>query len=304
MAAYSLIHFDPKSGVLGTVRSKALSLRTDLEHCLKQVIYNHLTWVRDSNDHNVDDLIERELEANTHRSSAAESARPSGAERSQALLSGLVRASEAEDRLDEEALRDELVGFLFAGHETTAMALTFTLCLLSDHPEIRRQLRTELRDLPADPSPDTLAEISLLDRVVSESLRLYPPSHSVAREATADVTLCGYSIPAGSSIHIPQWVVHRDERWYDDPETFDPGRWTEERASSRPEFAFFPFGGGSRRCIGERFARLELRIVLATMLSRWRVDIHDSDPSLEAGLTLRPTDSVRATVQEEGPRRE
>ena len=244
----------------------------------------------------IDDLIERRRE---DVDGGVDGSTDDDRERQDDLLAALLRATESEDALSDETLRDELMGFLFAGHETTAVALTFANVLLSANPEVRNRLVADLRSAVGGGRPDPVAleSVPLLDRVVDETLRLYPPSHSVARETAEDVTLGGYRVPAGSSVHLPQWVVHRDERWYDDPGTFDPDRWTASRSEGRPDYAFFPFGGGPRRCIGARFARLELRLALSTLLTSATVEVADHDPDLEAGLTLRPAGEVEATVR-------
>lgn len=217
-------------------------------------------------------------------------------EQNRDLLAALLSATEDED-LTDATLRDELMGFLFAGHETTAMGLTFALTLLSENPQVRDRLQADLASAVDDDRPvaESLRGLSLLDGVVSEAVRLYPPSHSVARETTERMTLRGYEVPPGASLYLSQWVVHRDDRWWDEPETFDPGRWA--GPTDRPDYAFFPFGGGPRQCIGRRFARLELRVALATMLLDCTVETHTTDPELEAGLTLRPANGIEATVR-------
>ena len=216
------------------------------------------------------------------------------------LLSMLVTANaDGERTLSDERLRDEMMGFLFAGHETTAMALTFTCQLLATHPDVQRRLREEVATvLDGDrPTVTSLADFTLLDRVIDESLRLYPPNHMSPREPTEDVELGGYRIPRGSSVYCSQWVVHRDERWWDDPGTFRPDRW-QESEPDRPEYAYFPFGGGRRHCIGMRFARMEIRLALATLFSTYRfAGAPSGEPTLAAGLTLHPADPIPLTVE-------
>jgi cytochrome P450 len=217
------------------------------------------------------------------------------------LLSLLVAADDGERTLSDERLRDELMGFLFAGHETTAMALCFTCYLLATNPADQRRLREELGAVldGGRPTVTSLGELSYLDQVVDEALRLYPPNHMIPREPTEDVAIGGYRIPAGSSVYCSQWVVHRDDRWWDEPSAFRPERWADDgTGGDRPEYAYFPFGGGRRHCIGMRFARMELRLALATALSTLRFDGAPSgEPTLAAGLTTHPTDPIELVVR-------
>lgn len=215
------------------------------------------------------------------------------------LLSVLVAANDQrEQSLSDDRLRDEMMGFLFAGHETTAMALTFTCYLLAANPEHQRRLRATLAEtLDGErPTVTALSGVDLLDCVIDEALRLYPPNHMIPREPTEDIAIGGYRLPEGSSVYCSQWVVHRDERWWDDPETFRPERWVGD--DDRPEYAYFPFGGGRRHCIGMRFARMEMRLALARILSAWRfTGVESGEPSLAAGLTMHPTEPVELTVE-------
>ena len=212
------------------------------------------------------------------------------------LLSMLVAAAD-EGTIDDGTLRDNVVTFLFAGYETTALGLTYTLYLLANHPEKQRRLREHLAETVGDrdPTPADLRDLPFLDAVVDEALRLYPPVYVFFREPTEDVTLRGYRVPEGSVLSVPQWVLHRDERWWDAPETFRPDRWLGE--SDRPEYAYFPFGGGPRHCIGMRFARLELRLAVATLLSGVRFESVTDSVELVASANARPADSVLARVR-------
>jgi cytochrome P450 len=216
------------------------------------------------------------------------------------LLSLLLAAGDGGSGLSERELRDQLVTFLFAGHETTALALTYALHALGHHPEARRELREEL-DRVTGGDPPTVAELPALastDRVVTETLRLYPPAYALFREATEDVVLEGYRVPEGSKLTVPQIRVHRDGRFYDEPEAFRPDRWTDGFEEALPEYAYFPFGGGPRHCIGMRFATMELKLVLATVLGAADVEpVGDPELSFDAGVTLRPATPVEATVR-------
>ncbi len=196
--------------------------------------------------------------------------------------------------MEPRRVRDQLMTFLFAGHETTALTLTYAIFLLATNPEKQTRVHEEL-DAVCDgrPTGDDLADLDYLERVVQEALRLYPPAFVVFREPTVDVELGGYTIPAGSTLSLPQWNVHRDERWYDDPETFRPDRWTDEFEDDLPEYAYYPFGGGPRHCIGMRFATMEAKLILATLCQRFQFDPVTQPPlDLSMQITLQPSDGI------------
>ena len=200
------------------------------------------------------------------------------------LLSALIAATE-NGTLSPTELRDQLFIFLLAGHETTSLALTFACFHLAAHPERCERLYAEIDALDGDPSIGTLGEVPASEYIAKEALRLYPPSIEVARESTDDVELQGYRIPEGAGMILPVYSVHRDERWWDEPESFRPERWEEEDVPNH-EYAYFSFGGGPRACIGNCFAALELRLVLATIAHRYRLDLA---PGQSADLDLRMT---------------
>jgi cytochrome P450 len=218
------------------------------------------------------------------------------------LLSLLLTAEDDDgNAMSETELRDQMVTFLFAGHETTALALTYTFLELATHDDVRERLNAEHEAvLGGDaPGPATLDDLAYTERVVREALRLYPPAFIVFRRASEDVELGGYRIPEGTRITLPQFHVHTDDRWYEDPETFDPGRWTEGFEDSLPDYAYFPFGGGPRHCIGMRFAMLELKTVLPVVAQAVEFDLRsDPDPELEMATTLRPAEEIRVRVSE------
>jgi cytochrome P450 len=201
--------------------------------------------------------------------------------------------------LSEGDVRDNLFTFLVAGHETTALTLSYACFLLANHPEKQAQLHAELDDVLGgeEPTASSLFELDYLGNVVDEALRLYPPAYTIFREATTDVTLGGYDIPDGSIVTLPQWVVHRDERWFDAPDGFRPGRWDAER--DRPEYAYFPFGGGPRHCIGMRFALMEAKLVLARLAQRFEFEPGTEPPvDLSMRLTLQPSDPITVDLTE------
>ncbi|MCU4743225.1 cytochrome P450 [Natronoglomus mannanivorans] len=210
------------------------------------------------------------------------------------LLSTLLSAADA-GALTETDVRDQLLTMLLAGHETTAIALTYALALLATHPDEQERVVREVReadDLSSEtPLPQT-------DRVVREALRLYPPVYMLFRQTTTADTVAGYEIPAGTRVVLPQWGIHRDGRYYDDPLAFRPDRWTAELRAELPDFAYFPFGGGPRQCIGRRFALLELRLALATVLREVRLESTSStDLSPAPALTARPEGPVWLRVR-------
>jgi len=222
------------------------------------------------------------------------------------LLTLLVGLGEG-DALSDEAVRDQLMTFLFAGHETTSLALAYGTHALARHPAIAERVREEVTDVTDDDSDDghgalpdatDLRDLDVTDRVVSETLRKYPPAYVLFREPTEDVVVGGYRIPEGTNVSIPVWRLHADPRWWDDPEAFDPSRWL-EADPDRPEHASLPFGAGPRHCIGMRFASLELRATLATVFREVAFDPVPADavePSFEAAATLQPSEPLRVRV--------
>ncbi|WP_224449247.1 cytochrome P450 [Haloprofundus salilacus] len=200
--------------------------------------------------------------------------------------------------MSEREVRDQLVTFLFAGHETTSLAMTYTLYLLAQHPDRLRKLRTEIDDVvDGRPTAADALELDYAERVLTESMRCYPPAYILFRQPTETVELGGYRVPAGTNITLPLFRVHNDPRFYDDPEAFRPERWTDEMESALPDYAYFPFGGGPRHCLGMRFAMLELKLVLATVVSRVEFDIvGERSLTFRPGATLQPKDPIRMRV--------
>jgi cytochrome P450 len=220
------------------------------------------------------------------------------------LLSMLVAAQDVEGdggEMTDEQLRDEVMTILLAGHETTANAMTFTWYLLSRHPGVEAQLMGELSSVLRGrlPTADDVANLPYTRMVLAESMRLYPPAWAVGYQALQPFTLGGYAIPARSFILMSQYIVHRDQRWFPDPERFDPDRWTAEEQARRPRFSYFPFGGGPRQCIGEQFAWMEQILLLATIAQRWQpryTSPHAAQPQVL--FTLRPKGGMAMRVRE------
>ncbi|HEV2381964.1 MAG TPA: cytochrome P450 [Terriglobia bacterium] len=216
------------------------------------------------------------------------------------LLSALLQAQKTYGfEMSDRQLRDEMATLFFTGHETTGLALTWTLFLLGENPEAEAHLLQQLDEVLED-RPATLADLRrlpYLDWVIKESLRLYPPAYGVVREALKDCVIGGYTIPKGATVAMFQWVVHRDPRFFDDPEVFRPERWADGLAERLPKFAYFPFGGGPRICIGREFALLETALVLATVMRRFRfrtVPGHRTWPL--PSLTLRPEYGIKMSL--------
>ena len=209
------------------------------------------------------------------------------------LLTLLILAQDTEGDgggMSDAQLRDEAMTIFLAGHETTANALTWTWHLLSQNPEVEARLHEELDRVLGERAPGVsdLPRLRYTEMVLSEAMRLYPPAWIVGRRAVVDHELGGYRIPAGSILLLSQWITHRDPRFFPDPLRFDPMRFTPEANAARPKFAYFPFGGGPRVCIGEGFAWMEGVLLLATIARRWRFSRADSAVTPAALITLRP----------------
>ena len=218
------------------------------------------------------------------------------------LLSMLMEARDDEtgQGMDDEQLRDEVMTMFLAGHETTANALSWTLALLSSHPWVEARLRDELAGVLGGRAPtlDDLPKLRLGRMVLKESMRLYPPAWMIGRAPVQDELVAGFRLPKDSLVFVSPYVTHRHPAFWDNPEGFDPERFTPEREAARPKFAYFPFGGGPRQCIGSGFAQMEAELLLATLLSRCRFALvpgHPVEP--EPLVTLRPRHGLLMTVR-------
>lgn len=212
------------------------------------------------------------------------------------LMLGAHRQA-GEPPLPDRALRDESITMILAGHETTAQALTWSWHLLAGHPQAHSRLCRELDDVLGGrtPGPGDLDALVYTRAVFLETLRLYPPVWALARIARGTYELDGWSLPAGATLIMSQWVMHRDRRWFDQPSRFRPERWLTQ--PQPPAGAFFPFGGGPRICIGERFAITEAVLALAAIGQRFAVVPHRPAPALDPRFTLRPRGGLTATVR-------
>ncbi|WP_372479568.1 cytochrome P450 [Halomicrobium sp. HM KBTZ05] len=204
----------------------------------------------------------------------------------------------ADTAMDDEQIRDELVTFLFAGHETTALSMTYVWDLLSRNPTAQRRLHEEVDALDGRPTIEDVFDFEYTGAVIEEAMRLYPPAHDIRRSPATTVEIGGYTIPEGSLVTLPTWVLHRDERFWDDPEQFRPERFLDGGRSDRPEYAYFPFGGGPRRCIGQQFAMTEAQLILATIAREWTLEREYGDLDLSAAVTLQPSHDVPMTPHE------
>jgi cytochrome P450 len=217
------------------------------------------------------------------------------------LLSMLLAARDEDgSRMTDRQLRDEAITIFLAGHETTANALSWTWMLLSQNPAVEAKLHAELDAVLAGrtPSLDDLPNLRYTGHVVTESMRLYPPAWGMARVAIEDVEIGGYPIPKGCGISLAQWVVHRDARWFDAPEEFRPERWEGDLMKRLPRFAYFPFGGGPRQCIGNNFAVMEATLLLATIAQKFRIRLVPGHPVVPMpSITLRPRHGVRGKLE-------
>src|SRR5215218_7780340 len=220
------------------------------------------------------------------------------------LLSLLLKTQDASgdgSGLTDREMRDEVVTMFLAGHETTANALTWCWCLLADHAEAERELHRELAAVLAGrlPTAQDLSRLPFTSGVFAETLRLRPPAPMVFRRVIEPVEVGGYLLPRGAVVVLSQYMTHRDPRFYEAPERFDPRRWLPEAQAARPRYAFFPFGAGPRVCIGEHFAWLEAVLLLATIAQRWRMVSPGGGPSPAPvpALQTRPPDWLEMRME-------
>ena len=218
------------------------------------------------------------------------------------LLSMLLAAQDEDgSRMNDQQLRDEAMTIFLAGHETTANALSWTWLLLAQNPACEGKLHAELATVLGGRTPalEDLPNLRYVGHVISESMRLYPPAWGMARVAIEDMEIGGYPIPKGCGVSLAQWSVHRDARWFDSPLEFRPERWEGDLAKRLHRFAYFPFGGGPRQCIGNNFALMEATLLLATIAQRFRIGIVPTHPVVPMpSITLRPRYGIRAALHQ------
>jgi cytochrome P450 len=221
------------------------------------------------------------------------------------LLSRLMQAQDSnspnsnQEQMSDKQVRDEVMTIFIAGHETTSNALTWTFYLLSQNRNVETKLHDEINSVLGDgsgnnvgnriPTADDILKLQYTEKVLRESMRLYPPVWTIGRHVENDYFIGEYTIPAGSSILMSQYVMHHNPRYYEEPERFNPDRWTEEFKSHLPRFSYFPFGGGMRGCIGEPFAWIEGILIIATIAQKWTMRTLPSQRiGLDPAITLRP----------------
>ena len=218
------------------------------------------------------------------------------------MLSMLLLARDEEEggrRLTDQQVRDEAMTLFLAGHETTANALAWTWYLVSGAPDVELRMHEEIDSVVGGrlPGLGDIANLPYLEQVLTESMRMYPPAWMIGRRALGDQPLGDYVLPNGALVLVSPYVTQRDARWFPEPERFRPERWTPEFKSSLQPFAYFPFGGGARRCIGESFAWMELMLVAATIAQRWRIRVDPAHPPVpQPVMTLRMRHGLTAVL--------
>jgi cytochrome P450 len=226
--------------------------------------------------------------------------RASGRETGDLLSMLLQMQDEDGSRMTDKQLRDETITLFLAGHETTASSLSWTWWLLGRNPAVEAKLHAELDEVLGGRAPtlEDLPRLPYTGNVITESLRLYPPAWGLARVAVENHELAGYPVKKGMGVAMAQWVVHRDTRWFDAPEEFRPERWEGDFIKRIPRFAYFPFGGGPRQCIGNSFALMETTLILATVAQKYRLCLVPDHPVVPlASITLRPRYGVRVMLE-------
>jgi cytochrome P450 len=210
--------------------------------------------------------------------------------------------NEGDTPLTDDEVRNEIVTFMLAGHETTATALTWTLYLLAQNPPVAERMYQELDSVLGNDSAklEDVARLPYTAAVFQEGMRLYPPALAFARRAIQPVPLAGYLVPKGASVFVSPYVTQRNPRYFIDPDQFRPERWLQSESSEQPaKFAYFPFGGGAKMCIGESFARLEGVLALANLGRKWRISCSNRDSvAIGVGMLLRPDRAILLQVSE------
>ena len=218
------------------------------------------------------------------------------------LLSMLLVARDEEtgQGMNEQQIRDEVMTLFLAGHETTALTLAWTWHLVGANPDVENRFHQELDEVLGDREA-TMADLPRLkftEQIVKESMRLYPPAFGLGREAINDCEIGGFPVPAGTQVFMFQWVTQRDGRFFPEPAAFKPDRWTENFEAQLPKYAYFPFGGGPRACIGASFAMMEMILVLATIGRKFSLELVRGHPiEVYPAMSLRPKDGVRVIVR-------
>jgi cytochrome P450 len=218
------------------------------------------------------------------------------------LLSMLLQAHDDDgSQMTDSQLRDEVMTIFLAGHETTALALSWGWYLLATNPEVEKGFHAELDEVLAGRLPDVsdLPRLRYTEMIVKETLRLYPPAYAVGREPIEECEIGGYRVPRHTQIFAFQWATHRDPRYFENPDLFDPDRWTAEFSDKLPKYAYFPFGGGPRQCIGNYFAMMEIILLLATIGRRFKFSLApDQKVEVWPAMSLRPKNGIKMVISE------
>ena len=217
------------------------------------------------------------------------------------LLSMLLQAHDEDgSQMSDKQLRDEVMTLFLAGHETTALTLSWAWYLLAKNPDSERKFHEELQEVLGSRPPNMtdLPRLKYCEMIAKESMRLYPPAFGLGRESIEECEVGGYRMPAKTQVFMFQWATQRDPRYFSEPAEFRPERWTEEFTNSLPKYAYFPFGGGPRFCIGNSFAMMEINLVLATIGQRYRLTLApDHAVALMPAMSLRPRDGIRVNLE-------
>lgn len=217
------------------------------------------------------------------------------------LLSMLLQAQDEDgSQMSDAQLRDEVMTLFLAGHETTALALSWSWYLLANHPEAEKKFHAELDEVLGGRVPEVadLPKLKYTEMIVKEAMRLYPPAFAVGREAIEETEIGGYRVPRNAQLFAFQWVTHRDPRYFERPAEFEPERWATESIQNLPKYAYFPFGGGPRQCIGNYFAMMEVVLLLATIGQRFKFSlVADHAVELLPVLSLRPKNGIKAVIK-------
>lgn len=213
------------------------------------------------------------------------------------LLSMLLQAHDEDgSQMTDKQLRDEVITLFLAGQETTALTLVWAWYLLAQHPEIETKFWQELDEVLQGRAPEAsdVPQLKFTEMIAKESMRLYPPAYVVGRESVNECEIGGYLVPPRTQVFMSTWVVHRDARFFDEPDKFKPERWTPEFINNLPKYAYFPFGGGPRICIGNTFAMMEIVLLLATIAQKFRLSLVTKHPvELQPAMSLRPRNGIR-----------
>jgi cytochrome P450 len=217
------------------------------------------------------------------------------------LLSMLLSAHDEDgSQMTDRQLRDEVMTLFLAGHETTALTLSWAWYLMANNSEAERKFHEELDQVLSGrlPTAEDLPRLKYTEMIAKESMRMYPPAYGVGRETLEDCEIGGFSIPRRSQVFMFQWVTQRDPRFFPEPGEFKPERWTEEFQNALPKYAYFPFGGGPRICIGNYFAMMEVVLLMATIGQRFRFSLAQEQPvKLLPAMSLRPSEGIKVLVE-------